>query len=43
MLDEAGEDVYVTVISLDEQIHGAFKETASNDPKIRGEQPVRSY
>ena len=39
MLDDAGDDVYVTVISLDEQIHGAFNEIASNDPKIR----IRGY
>jgi len=39
MLDEAADDVYVTIISLDEQIHGAFNEIANNDPKIR----VRGY
>ena len=39
MLDEGGDDVYVTVISLDEQVHGAFSEIASNDPKIR----IRGY
>lgn len=39
MLDEANDDVFVTVISLDEQIYGAFREIASNDPKIR----VRGY
>jgi predicted nucleic acid-binding protein len=39
MLDEADDDVYVTVISLDEQIHGAFKEIASNDSRIR----IRGY
>lgn len=39
MLDEALEDVYVTIISLDEQIHGTFNEIARNRPKIR----VRGY
>ena len=39
ILDDADDDVYVTIVSLDEQIHGAFKEIASNDPKIR----VRGY
>jgi tRNA(fMet)-specific endonuclease VapC len=39
MLDEAREDVYVTIISLDEQIHGAFNEIAQKDAKIR----VRGY
>ena len=39
MLDDADDDVYVTVISLDEQIHGAFKEIASTDGKIR----IRGY
>lgn len=39
MLDEAEDDVYVTVISLDEQIHGAFKEIASNDAMVR----IRGY
>jgi hypothetical protein len=31
--------VYITVISLDEQIHGAFNEIASSDSKIR----IRGY
>lgn len=35
ILDEANEEVYVTVISLDEQLHGAFKEIASNQARIR--------
>jgi predicted nucleic acid-binding protein len=39
MLDDADDDVYVTVISLDEQLHGAFKEIANNDAKIR----IRGY
>lgn len=39
MLDEADDDVYVTVVSLDEQVHGAFAEIASNDPSVR----VRGY
>lgn len=39
MLEDAGEDVYVSVISLDEQLHGALKEIASSDPKIR----IRGY
>ena len=39
LLDDADDDVYVTVVSLDEQIHGAFKEISSNDSKIR----VRGY
>ena len=39
MLDHANADVYVTVISLDEQIHGAFKEIASSGAMIR----VRGY
>ncbi len=39
MLDEANDDVYVTIISLDEQIHGAFNEIANRDSKIR----IRGY
>jgi len=39
LLDDADDDVYVTVVGLDEQIHGAFKEISSNDSKIR----VRGY
>jgi tRNA(fMet)-specific endonuclease VapC len=39
ILDEANEDVFVTVISLDEQLHGAFKEVASSDARVR----VRGY
>lgn len=39
MLDHVDDDVYVTVVSLDEQIHGAFREIASNDPRIR----IRGY
>ena len=35
MLDAAHDDVYVTVISLDEQLHGAFSEIASLDSKLR--------
>ena len=41
MLDEANDDVYVTVVSLDEQIHGAFKEIASNDSRIQVRGPIR--
>ena len=39
MLDDAAEDVFVTVVSLDEQLLGAFKEIASNDSTIR----IRGY
>jgi tRNA(fMet)-specific endonuclease VapC len=39
MLDDVGEDVHVTVISLDEQLHGAFKEIASSESKVR----IRGY
>jgi tRNA(fMet)-specific endonuclease VapC len=39
MLDQADEDVYVTIVSLDEQIHGAFNEIASKDASVR----VRGY
>jgi tRNA(fMet)-specific endonuclease VapC len=39
MLDDSADDVYVTVISMDEQLHGAFRETASNDARIR----IRGY
>ena len=39
MLDEAGDDVYVTVISLDEQLHGAFREIAGSNSAIR----IRGY
>jgi len=39
LLDEAADDVFVTVVSLDEQIHGAFNEIASNVSKIR----IRGY
>jgi tRNA(fMet)-specific endonuclease VapC len=35
MLDAADEDVFVTVISLDEQLHGAFKEIASSSAAVR--------
>jgi tRNA(fMet)-specific endonuclease VapC len=35
MLDEADDDVFVSIISVDEQIHGAFREVASNDAKVR--------
>lgn len=38
-LDDAGDDVYVTIISLDEQLHGAFKEIANDDAVVR----VRGY
>jgi len=38
-LDEANDDVFVTVVSLDEQIHGAFNEIGMNDAMIR----VRGY
>lgn len=39
ILDDADDDVYVTVISLDEQLHGALREIASNEPKTR----IRGY
>jgi len=39
LLDEADDGIYVTVISLDEQIHGAFNEIQNKDPKIR----IRGY
>ena len=39
MLDKADDDVYVTVVSLDEQLHGALKEVAGNDSRIR----IRGY
>ena len=39
LLDEARDDVYVTVISLDEQLHGAFREIAASDAAIR----IRGY
>jgi predicted nucleic acid-binding protein len=39
LLDAANDDVHVSVVSLDEQIHGALKEIASNDAKVR----VRGY
>jgi tRNA(fMet)-specific endonuclease VapC len=39
ILIDADEDVFVTVVSLDEQIHGAFNEIASSESKIR----VRGY
>lgn len=39
MLDDADEDVHVTVISLDEQLHGAFQEIAALDAKVR----IRGY
>ena len=44
MLDDADDDVYVTVISLDEQLHGAFNEIANKDRKacIRGYRRLRS-
>jgi predicted nucleic acid-binding protein len=43
MLDDASDDVYVTVVSLDEQIHGALNEIASNDAttRIRGYRRLR--
>ena len=39
MLDDSGDDVFVTVISLDEQLHGAFREIASSDARVR----IRGY
>ncbi len=39
ILEDADDDVFVTVISFDEQIHGAFKEIANNDSKVL----VRGY
>src|SRR4051794_6931698 len=39
MLDDANDDVFVTVISVDEQIHGAFKEIASSQAALR----IRGY
>lgn len=39
VLDDSGDDVYVTVVSLDEQLHGAFREIASGDAAIR----IRGY
>ena len=39
MLDDADDEVFVTIVSFDEQIHGAFNEIASNDSKIR----IRGY
>lgn len=39
MLDNANDDVYASVVSLDEQPQGAFNEISSNDPKIR----IRGY
>jgi tRNA(fMet)-specific endonuclease VapC len=39
ILEDAHDDIYVTIISLDEQIHGAFKEIANNDSKVR----IRGY
>lgn len=39
MLDDSGDAVFVTVISLDEQLHGAFREIASSDARVR----IRSY
>jgi tRNA(fMet)-specific endonuclease VapC len=39
MLDAAEDDIYVTVVSLDEQLHGAFREIANDDARIR----VRGY
>jgi tRNA(fMet)-specific endonuclease VapC len=39
LLDDSGDDVFVTVISLDEQLHGAFREIASSNARIR----VRGY
>ena len=38
-LDDAKDDVYATVISLDEQVHGAFNEIANSNPQIR----IRGY
>jgi predicted nucleic acid-binding protein len=38
-LDDADDDVFVTVISLDERVHGALKEIAANDPRLR----IRGY
>jgi tRNA(fMet)-specific endonuclease VapC len=39
MLDDSGDDVFVTVISLDEQLHGAFREIAGSDARVR----IRGY
>lgn len=39
LLEDADDDVYVSVISLDEQIHGAFREIASKDAEVR----IREY
>lgn len=39
LLRDANDDVYVTVISLDEQLHGAFNEIQNKDAKVR----VRGY
>jgi tRNA(fMet)-specific endonuclease VapC len=39
ILDQADDEVFITVISLDEQLHGAFKEISSNDSRIR----IRGY
>jgi tRNA(fMet)-specific endonuclease VapC len=39
MLDDADDDVYVTVVSLDEQVHGALNEIGSGDSRIR----IRGY
>jgi tRNA(fMet)-specific endonuclease VapC len=39
LLEDADDDVFVTVVSLDEQVHGAFNEIASVDATVR----VRGY
>ena len=39
MLTAVDDDVFVTIISLDEQIHGAFNEITNSDSKIR----IRGY
>lgn len=39
LLDEDNDDVFVSIISVDEQIHGAFGEIANNNPLVR----VRGY
>jgi predicted nucleic acid-binding protein len=39
LLERADDEVFVTVVSLDEQVHGALAEIANNEPKVR----VRGY
>ncbi len=39
LLNESDDEVWVTIISLDEQLHGAINEIASNQPKVR----IRGY